>query len=202
MNYLSGVTTLQNRYFVMRHGESLANQQGLIVSSPAHGIDDYGLSERGRAQAEHSVQQALQQGFAPTRIISSDFKRAKETALIAQQGFACERDVMFSPQLRERFFGELELGSHHQYQRVWDEDVRDSAHTVFQVESVDSVAERATTLVQTLEKNLSGEVFLLVAHGDTLQILQTAFQQAAVAQHRSLPHLETAEIRELILNSQ
>ncbi len=200
MNHLAGVAALQNRYFVMRHGESLANQQGLIVSSPDNGVDGYGLSQHGREQVGQSVLQARQQGFAPTRIISSDFKRAKETALIAQQGFACEQEVVFSPQLRERFFGELELGSHANYQRVWDEDIRDSAHTFFQVESVDSVSARATALVRTLEKDFNGEVFLLVAHGDTLQILQTAFQQVAVAQHRALPHLETAEVRELILN--
>ncbi|MGB1258084.1 MAG: histidine phosphatase family protein [Thiolinea sp.] len=186
----------------MRHGESQANQQGLIVSAPSNGINGYGLSEHGQHQVRQSVQQALEQGFTPTRILSSDFKRAQETAQLAQQGFACAQDIVFYPHLRERFFGELELGSHGNYQRVWDKDVQDSAHTAFQVESADSVLERTTGLVQKLEKDFSNEVFLLVAHGDTLQILQTAFQQVPVTQHRALQHLNTAEIRELKLSSQ
>ena len=36
---------------------------------------------------------------------------------------------------------------------------------------------------------------VLVAHGDVLQILQTAFEELAPGQHRSLPHLPNAELR-------
>ena len=39
---------------------------------------------------------------------------------------------------------------------------------------------------------------VLVAHGDVLQILQTAFDPAVEpSQHRSLPHLPNAELRPL-----
>ena len=41
---------------------------------------------------------------------------------------------------------------------------------------------------------------LLVAHGDVLQIAQTAFARADPTQHRDLPHLETAAVRELVVN--
>jgi broad specificity phosphatase PhoE len=41
----------------MRHGQSLANQQGIIVSDPVSGVlEEYGLSVVGRRQAEESAQ--------------------------------------------------------------------------------------------------------------------------------------------------
>jgi hypothetical protein len=35
---------LPNQYFIMRHRQSEATVQGLIVSGPVNGIDDYGLT--------------------------------------------------------------------------------------------------------------------------------------------------------------
>jgi hypothetical protein len=38
---------------------------------------------------------------------------------------------------------------------------------------------------------------VLVAHGDVLQILQTAFARVDVTRHRSIEHLPTATLRAL-----
>ncbi len=76
-----------------------------------------------------------------------------------------------------------------------------SSHTVGNVESADAVMERTTSLITALENDFKGEIFLLVSHGDALQILQTAFNKKPASVHRSLPHLETAEIREFILKA-
>ena len=49
-------------------------------------------------------------------------------------------------------------------------------------------------------KIVANEIYVLVAHGDTLQILQTAFSAEIdfdARKHRSLPHLGNAEVREM-----
>jgi len=49
-------------------------------------------------------------------------------------------------------------------------------------------------------KILANHIYVLVAHGDTLQILQTAFAAEIdfdARKHRSLPHLGNAEVREM-----
>lgn len=184
----------------MRHGESIANQEDLIVSAPEKGIDDYGLTNTGRLQVEQSVYaKTLLSG--DTTIISSDFKRARESAEIAHSLLSCKDDVRLSENLRERFFGDFEISSNINYQTVWDNDAVNSGHSIDDVESADAVMERTSSLVVSLEKDISGKVFLLVSHGDALQILQAAFLKAEASTHRSLPHLQTAEIRELILAS-
>ena len=58
---------------------------------------------------------------------------------------------------------------------------------------------RVTGLVAELEQRRQGATFLLVSHGDALQILQTAFARREASAHRQLPHLQTAEIRRLLL---
>ena len=181
----------------MRHGESLANTAGIIVSHPDNGIPGFGLSEVGLQQvtAEISNCQLLQS----TRIISSDFKRAHETAAIAHRMLGCAQPVTLDQRLRERNFGELELGSDGRYAEVWSADQQQKNRSDIGVETVGSVLLRALVLILELEAEFSEVSFLLIAHGDVLQILQTAFARLPVHQHRELPHLKTAELRLLNL---
>ncbi len=198
MNHLKSLNQLNNQYFALRHGESIANQKGLIVSSPKNGIRNYGLSETGRKQIENSVR-SNDKVKKVNKVISSDFLRAFESAEIAHQLLNSETEIQYGKNLRERFFGDHELQDNTFYQNVWDDDELDSSHTNNNVESADAVMERTTSLILTLENDFKGEAFLLVSHGDALQILQAAFSKTSASLHRSLPHLDTAEIRELIL---
>ena len=199
MNNLLNFTALKNRYFVLRHGESLANIEGLIVSTAENGVLKYGLSDEGRSQVKQSVTRALENNEldANTRIISSDFKRAHESAKIAHDLLSSKHPIELGAKLRERDFGNFELMDNSHYQTVWDNDAIDSSHTIDNAESADAVMQRATAVVVSLEKKFTGETFLLVAHGDTLQILQTAFKKQPASKQREMTHLETAEIRAL-----
>ena len=59
--------------------------------------------------------------------------------------------------------------------------------------------DRTTALIADLERRYSGRDILLVSHGDTLQIMQAGFLRMDPSAHRRLPHLDTAEIRQLRL---
>ena len=188
---------LRNQYFVMRHGQSEANAEGVIVSDAKTGCAQYGLSDHGKEQVRQSL--LKEHGLnAETLIVSSDFKRAVETAGLAHAYLQCQVSVALVAALRERFFGDFNLGSDDQYETVWNADVMDTSHTNWNVESVNSVGERGMRLVAEFEQQHDEKNILLVAHGDVLQILQTAFADKPLALHRSLPHLETAEIRRLM----
>lgn len=129
--------------------------------------------------------------------------------------------------LRERWFGEWDGKADVHYQDVWKEDATDPYHTQKDVESVWSVVDRATALVcdwderinanfnthvnENENENLNGNAdyddggclwVICVAHGDVLQILQTAFCHNTMdpSEHRSLEHLETATMRPFQLN--
>jgi broad specificity phosphatase PhoE len=63
------------------------------------------------------------------------------------------------------------------------------------VETAAAVLDRVAGLVAGLERGYSGRDILLVSHGDTLQILQAGFAGIDPSRHRTVPHLEVAEIR-------
>ncbi|MFT5664472.1 MAG: broad specificity phosphatase PhoE, partial [Gammaproteobacteria bacterium] len=195
----SKLNNLKNHYYVMRHGQSLANVDGLIVSQPENGLKSYGLSETGRQQIKAGI--ANSSLGASTRIIASDFKRTHETAILVHHLLACDHNFELDSRLRERNFGEFELGPDDVYSEVWAHDQLDSATEWRGVETVSSVLKRSTAVIFDLEKHFMNEQCLLVAHGDILQILQTAFSELASFRHRELAHLDTAELR-LLNNAQ
>lgn len=174
------------RFFGLRHGQSEANVAGIVLSDPATGVPGYGLTAEGRAQVRASVT-ACPDLSAATRIVSSDFARA---ALGADP-------IRLDPALRERWFGTWEGTSNANYERVWTRDRDDPDHTVDGVEAVTAVCARATALVEALAAEHPGETLLLVAHGDTLQILATAFAGRDPRTHRAVPHWAAGEVRDL-----
>ncbi len=192
------IDRLVNRYFVMRHGHSLANEQGIIVSYPENGCSGFGLSESGQVQVKQSLSKVndLDTG---TRIVCSDFMRAQESAEIVFSLLGCTTSLTMDPRLRERNFGEYELSADSGYNDVWKEDALDADSRCKGVESVNQVMQRVTLVVQELEKQFNGSTILLVSHGDALQILQAAFARRDGSIHREQEHLHTAEIRQLKL---
>ena len=199
MNNFLDITELNNQYFILRHGESRANSEGIIVGTPENGISKYGLTDEGRAQVDRTISKAKSDELldSKTRIVSSDFKSAFESAGIAGQLLDSKYSVEPEPKMRARDFGDFELQSNTHYQTVWDNDAQDSSHTSDNVESADAVMQRVTEFMWSLESYYKDQTFLLVAHGDTLQILLAAFNKYPASKQREIPHLEIAEMRPL-----
>ncbi len=198
MNHLLPLDHLANRYFAMRHGQSLANLEKIIVSHPQNGIDDYGLNEQGIIQVRESVQSDPRLG-SHLLIVSSDFKRARQSAEIAHELLGCTNPLCLDERLRERNFGEWELTPDSAYPMVWARDEIDPDNVDKGVESPNQVMQRVSALVYEFEQTHSGATILMVSHGDALQILQTAFSKQDASNHRRQQHLQTAEIRRLIV---
>ena len=192
----------RHSYHALRHGQSLANVEGIISSNPDVATREHGLSELGLQQAAVSAENC--RGVA---IYTSDFKRAAETAETVHAALRADgvavwpadgprREVL----LRERWFGEFDGGADSEYATVWAEDARDAGHTRYGVESVESVLARGDELVARIDASAEHEgrwLVLLVAHGDVLQILQSGFAGRDPREHRSLAHLPTATLRAL-----
>lgn len=174
----------KNKYWVARHGRSIPNEKGLIVSSLANGVlPEYGLAAEGILQAKAAAELFLKEirkesiPSEKVRIYFSPFSRTRQTAEV----FASVLNLPFdSPQikvieaLRERYFGpQLELQSHDHYKEIWALDERDPFAPPEGGESVADVASRLATILLMTEAECEGYAILLVAHGDPLQIFQT-----------------------------
>ena len=184
---------LQNTYYLMRHGRSIPNEKGIIVSKIENGVNqEHGLSDYGKDQ---SRQAAKASGLpSDTIIYTSDFSRTHQTAKIVADEIGANQPVV-STELRERDFGELELKSSNSYGDVWRCDIAGEAYGRG-VESMDDVADRAVRLIEGMENVHRGKTILLVSHGDTLQAIQTVYHRLHPAlDYNQVQSLDNAEIK-------
>ncbi|MDF7808991.1 histidine phosphatase family protein [Pontiellaceae bacterium B12219] len=186
---------LKNTYYAFRHGQSRANVEGIIISDPAIGTVEYGLTDEGREQVRTRLA-AISAFDADTMLVSSDFRRARETAEIIR-AYLGAAPIVFDIRLRERFFGDWEGKAHGHYSKAWKKDLFDPNREFNGAESSNSVRSRMWAVVQSLEEKQAGRTIVLVSHGDPLMLLQTAFNDLGPEHHRSLPYIETAGCRKL-----
>ncbi|MDN5899015.1 MAG: phosphoglycerate mutase family protein [Brachybacterium sp.] len=188
---------MTNRLWVLRHGESTANVQGLIVSVPGpRALTEVGLTARGRGQARAAGREGLAQGLGPrTVVVSSDFARALETAeqFAAELGAAPPRA---DRRLRERSFGWHDEGPASAYAQIWQVDRERGTHDGG-VEQVAAVATRVTAALQEADTLAREAPVVLVAHGDVLQIALAVGAGRDPHDHREVPHLGNAELRRI-----
>jgi len=200
MNDREHARKFKNSYFVLRHGESVPNTRGVILSDLEEGKKtDHTLTKNGEEQVLRSVHEAKQGGFlnSGTIIYASPFSRTRRTAEIAKEVLCVEAEIVLDERLRERWFGDWEGTGNANYQKVWDRDFVDADHNDANVESTAEVARRVAGLISDLEEAYSGKVILLVSHGDALQILQTFFEDQPSSLHRGIEHLKVAEVRQV-----
>jgi glucosyl-3-phosphoglycerate phosphatase len=197
----------------------MANVAKVIASNPEIACTNYGLSDLGKEQAraagetlvhfyhQHQSDNSETKKYKGVLILASDLLRAKETAQAVADSVTkaliplYTDGIIIETRLRERGFGQWDGGSDTHYQDVWNDDAVDPTHEIKNVESVMAVTDRATRCIVEWDSQIEDYLVICVAHGDVLQILQTAFHKMDGSKHRTLDHLETATLRPLVLFS-
>ncbi|GAU43385.1 hypothetical protein TSUD_254680 [Trifolium subterraneum] len=183
------VVSLKNKYWVLRHGKSIPNERGLIVSSMENGIrSEFQLAPDGVNQAQlaaNSFQKELEANNIPlanVRICYSPFSRTTHTANVVATHFNIPFHAPHCKviqDLRERYFGpSFELLSHDKYTEIWAIDEKDPFLGPEGGESVKDVASRLAKSMAVMESEFEGCAILVVSHGDPLQIFQTILHAA------------------------
>jgi broad specificity phosphatase PhoE len=230
-NELINMATLNNDYIALRHGESVPSSEGRVCATMKTGTDPANnLTPKGREEVVTSTKEWIEKNKKKLTvviqkdqlvIVSSPFSRTKETAEIfadvMTESFKAKlpkkykknglRDaIVYEAEIREREFGKFEgkTGSKEIYTKVWVEDDKNPGHTKWGVESANAVQQRSSAVIKKLDDSSSGKLYILVAHGDTLKILQTAFQKQSASEHQnkaSVVPIKTAELRQMKLAS-
>jgi len=187
-----------SRLFLLRHGQSAANVQRVIVSSQAAAIESFGLTPTGREQVRRSVSEARAAGVLPEtiRLVSSPLLRARESAAIAAE--VLKVPVRVDVRLVERGFGEFELTSDENYDRVWSADRADPTHVQWGVESAASILARVSALLHDLARSDPKGTFVLCTHGDVASVTLCAARGVALSQHRDVGAMSNGELRALV----
>lgn len=177
--------------YLLRHGQSEANVQGLIASSLAVAADHFGLTEEGRAQVRSTAERIAPRLGGSVTFLTSPLLRTRQTAEIALEVLGGSIEV--EPRLIERDFGALELERDSRYAEVWTVDRVDPSHDTFGTESPMAVLARVREVADEAVRERDGAV-VLVTHGDVASILLSAAQGAPLSQHREIGALDTGQI--------
>lgn len=192
---------LKNYYYLLRHGQSTANVQGIISSarslagSTKHGLTLLGI-EQGKESAVSLVDMIADdmnnKDDSSTKQVyfySSPFARAKETAEACLKGISQNQevadkvktlglevndDISLDDGLMERFFGRLDGTELATYAYVWPVDMFEPTHTAFDVESVAAVSTRIRSTLLNIDSQHEngGNHIVLASHADVCQITQ------------------------------
>ena len=161
------------RLLLVRHAESEANAEGRV-----QGHADFGLSQRGRAQAEILGASLSARDFVPTHVYSSPLRRSAETAAILARSW--QASIMPWGDLKEHDVGVMSG-------LTWDEaadrfpDIDRELETARQLSGVPGAEPlharraRAQRVVDAvIADHAAGDVIAIVSHGGILQQILAA----------------------------
>lgn len=151
---------------LVRHGESTWNAAGLW-----QGQGDPPLSERGRSQAQQLARRLAAE--SPTRLVTSDLARARETAQIVAQALGLA--VELEPGLRELDVGVWSGLSPREVGRRWPEELArfragDPDLRVGGGESVRQLRRRALAALEAWARRSDG-CLAVITHGGVVRML-------------------------------
>ena len=165
------------KLYILRHGETDANVQGIV-----QGWSDTRLNEKGLAQAITSAGSFDQPIDA---IYSSDLKRASETADKFRVHYA-HVPYFQDERIRERNFGDA-TGTHrdeHNWEQFWSVD---DHVTIPNAETLNDFTKRVADFLDEL-KTKPFQSVLIVTHGGVMNIVQTIIDP----DHKHFPHANTS----------
>lgn len=178
------------RLILWRHGVTTWNAAGRF-----QGHEDVDLTDAGREQAAMAAVRLADLG--PTAIVSSDLRRATQTAqaLSSLTGLSIRLDQ----RLRERYFGPWQGLVRSEIIERWPDQfqgwLRGETLTGVDVESIDEVCKRAAEV--TAEVAAEGETVVLATHGGTAKCLCQAVLGWPAEVTKTLKVLENCHWTEL-----
>ena len=186
----------------MRHGEALSNVLGILLGDPTEGRSAYGLTTEGEYQVREAALRLRSELGGAARdviILSSDFLRTAQTAVIVGEVLATGRPVRLSRTLRERYFGRLEGKSHAEAKSLCANESMGPNDKPYGSESFTELCTRVIRAVVALESRYQHETVVLVSHSAPLQVLEAAFSDLEPENYQQVAALRFAEVRELAL---
>ena len=162
---------LNNKYYILRHGEAISNVKGIVSSWPEkfnNHLTLYG-KEQIKKSAEKLKNLTVKADKKLDLIFSSDLLRAKQTAEIVSQRLKLK--PKFDKRLREVGFGDLNGRPAEELLYLRFEEKRIN-HSFQKGESYESVLKRVFNFFKNTEKKYKGKSILIISHQCPLWILE------------------------------
>jgi len=194
----------QNRYFILRHGESLKNKKHINSCWPE--LMSYPLTKLGEEQIKKAAKKIKNQKI--DLIFSSDLLRTKQSAEIVGSGLSLK--VKFDKRLREIDIGILNGKPFEETHKFYDKEKKLSKieYTLkrFQVsapggENYFDAEKRLHSFMKEMEKKYQGKTILIVSHQRPITLIEKMMQGYDASEFTDIvvnkKEIKTGEVREL-----
>ncbi len=185
-----------NKYFLLRHGETQNNINGIIYS------DEENRKVKITKKAEEKIKEHVPflQKNKIDLIFSSDFYRTKQTASIIAKALGSK--IIYDKRLRDMEVGQFKGKSIKEYNAYFDNDqLKRFNRKPFQAESLSQLKRRMMNFLLSVEKKYQNKNILIVSHGDPLWVLNDAsqgFSNQQIADRRKKSILNPGELKKLV----
>lgn len=157
---------LNNRYYILRHGEALSNVRGIVSSTPENFKNP--LSEKGREQIKSVAHKLINENI--DLIFSSPVLRTKQTAEIV--GKLLEIKPKFDKRLTELGFGILNHKSVEEFKRYFKNFKEKIEKKIPKGENYIQVSERMYNFFEEINGRYKDKNVLIVSHQAPLLLLR------------------------------
>ncbi len=174
---------LNNKYYLLRHGEALSNVEKICSSWPEQFENP--LTEHGVAMIEESAQKLKDKKV--DLIFASDLLRTKQTAEIV--GKTLNLKPEFDARLREISFGIFNYRSVEDFEKHFGSQEERVKGKVPGGENYDEVLKRVYDFLMEIDVKYKGKTILIVSHQAPLLLLFGKVKGYSIV--KSIENIET-----------
>lgn len=188
-----------NKYFFVRHGESVSNRDGFMNSDISL---DNPLTEKGIEQAKKEAKE-IGKKVDFDMIFVSPLQRTQETAKIIKDETGFKGELITDKRLSELNMGEFEGKKFDDFVSYRNENLK-MEKPFPNGESYRDVFIRVGEFVKEIEEKYSDKTILIVAHGvvgEALYMLQYGYDDEQAWDNLSKAYIPNAQVRSFDLRS-
>lgn len=186
-------TFSENKYFLLRHGESTSNQKNIVSSFPEKTKNP--LTSKGKKQVKDLISDLKLKNI--DLIFASDILRTKQTAQIISEELGIE--VQYDQRLREIDAGVLNGKKLSEYGDFWETQKERFEKRVPEGENYTDVKKRVYQFIREIDQKYEDKNILIVSHSCPLAMLKGAlsgFLPQEILEYRQAKDLKEGELRE------
>ncbi len=186
-----------NKYYILRHGESIANRKKIISCWPE--IIPSPLTKKGREQIKTQAKKLKTKKI--DLIFASDLLRTRQTAEIAAKGLKIK--PRYDKRLREYNVGVFNGKPVRKVRELFPVGVIRFKNKPPKGETYKDVQKRMDNFLKEIDKKYSGKNILIISHEASLTLLEGEVRglsdQEIIKRYPKAKRIKTGELRKLNL---
>jgi broad specificity phosphatase PhoE len=158
---------MENKYFLLRHGQTIYQKENIKKIYPTDSNDKLEITEEGKEKIKQQAEILKDKNI--DLIFSSPYLRTKQTSKIVADIIGLE--VMFDERLVDIKMGEFAEKPFSVYKKFFIEDKLGFKKRPKGGENWKDILERIESFLNEIEEKYQDKNILIVSHGDTLWLM-------------------------------